>query len=470
MSPETTTVPAARSPLIPRVTGELAARLDRSAAVTDAGRDLGTRDVSAWLDACLAAHVFEVDRIPFADLDAWSFDPETGNLGHRSGRFFTVEGLRVEVEDGPVPEWEQPIINQPEIGILGILAKEFDGVLHFLMHAKMEPGNPNLLQLSPTVQATRSNYTRQHQGAAVKFIEYFLEPRRGRVLADVLQSEHGSWFHHKFNRNMIVETLDDVPPDDDFRWLTVGQIGVLLQDSNVVNMDARTVLACVFPGQGESRALLPDTALLSWITEQRSRHQVTARRVPLRGITGWTRGDHAITHDAGRYFSVVVVRVRAGNREVTSWTQPLFAPHGLGVAAFLVRRIDGVPHLLVHARVEAGFLSTTELGPTVQYTPSNYAHLPRESRPPFLDLVLNADRKRILYEAVHSEEGGRFLNAQSRYLFVKVDESEVPLVPPAGYQWVTPGQVRDLARHGGYVNVQARTLLACINTGAVRCP
>jgi oxidase EvaA len=469
MSPENTLVPAARGPLIPRATGELAARLACSAAVTDAGRDLRTQDVSGWLDSRRAAHSFTVDRIPFADLDAWSFAPETGNLGHRSGRFFTIEGLRVTVEDGVVPEWEQPIINQPEIGVLGILAKKFDGVLHFLMNAKMEPGNPNLLQLSPTVQATRSNYTRQHQGTGVKFIEYFLEPRRGRVLTDVLQSEHGSWFHRKFNRNMIVETFDDVPPDDDFRWLTVGQIGVLLQDSNIVNMDARTVLACVSPGRGESRALLSDTALLSWITEQRSRHLVTARRIPLRGVTGWTRGDDVITHDEGRYFSVVAVRVRAGNREVTSWTQPLFAPHGLGVNAFLVRQVDGVPHLLARARVEAGLFTTTELGPTVQCTPSNYAHLPSENRPAFLDLVLGANRERILYEAVHSEEGGRFLAAQSRYLFVTVDESEAPLVPPAGYQWVTLGQLRDLARHGGYVNVQARTLLACLNTGAVRC-
>ena len=174
MLPETTMVPAARGPLIPRATGELAARLARSGAVTDVGHDLRTRDVSAWLGSRRTAHVFQVDRIPFADLDAWSFAPETGNLKHRSGRFFTVEGLHVAVEDGPVPEWEQPIISQPEIGVLGILAKKFDGVLHFLMHAKMEPGNPNLLQLSPTVQATRSNYTRQHRGAGVQFIEYIL--------------------------------------------------------------------------------------------------------------------------------------------------------------------------------------------------------------------------------------------------------------------------------------------------------
>ncbi len=84
--------------------------------------------------------------------------------------------------------WTQPIIRQPEGGILGILAEEFDGVPHFLMQAEMEPGNPDLLQLSPTVQATRSNCTKVHCGAAVKYIEHLTQPCRGRVPADVLRS------------------------------------------------------------------------------------------------------------------------------------------------------------------------------------------------------------------------------------------------------------------------------------------
>lgn len=66
---------------------------------------------------------------------------------------------------GRVASWDQPIINQPEVGYLGFIVKEFNGVLHFLMQAKIEPGNVNHVQLSPTIQATRSNYTQVHQGA-----------------------------------------------------------------------------------------------------------------------------------------------------------------------------------------------------------------------------------------------------------------------------------------------------------------
>ncbi|MDW8805223.1 NDP-hexose 2,3-dehydratase family protein [Streptomyces scabiei] len=451
--------------LRPPVDSDLPHRFARSAATAE-GAHLRTEDVAGWLDGRSAAHRFQVDRIPFAELDGWSFQEGTGNLVHRSGRFFTVEGLRVTTTCGPYREWRQPIIKQPEIGILGIVVKEFDGVPHLLLQAKMEPGNRNLLQLSPTVQATRSNYTKAHRGADVRYLEYFTDPSRGRVLADVLQSEHGSWFYRKSNRNMIVEAIGEVPLHEDFCWLTLGQVGELLRRDNVINMDARTVLACAPFADAEGGALHSDTELLSWFTSERARHDVEAERIPLNQVQGWSRGEWSIDHEDGRYFSVVALSVQAGNREVTGWTQPLFEPRGLGVTAFLTRRIDGVPHLLAHARVEGGFADTVELGPTVQYTPSNHEHL--TVRPPFLDTVLSAPASRIRYEALHSEEGGRFLNAESRYLFVEADDRDAALQAPPGYLWVTPHQLTRLVRHNHYLNVQGRTLLSCLTSGAVR--
>ncbi|MDN3265706.1 NDP-hexose 2,3-dehydratase family protein [Streptomyces sp. CSDS2] len=432
--------------------------------------EVGADAVLAWLQERAHAHSFEVERVRLDRLDGWSFERPTGNLVHRSGKFFTVEGLSVATSDGEhAAAWHQPIIVQPEVGILGILVKEFDGVPHFLMQAKMEPGNRNLLQISPTVQATRSNYTKAHNGSPVRYLEYFRGPRRGRVLADVLQSEHGAWFHHKSNRNMLVQADGDVPGHEDFRWLSLDQIALLLRLDNVINMDARTVLSCLpFPPAGEGGgARHTDTELLSWFTEERSRHDLASRRVPLADLPGWTRGPWSVEHEEGRHFRVVGVDVRAGSREVARWSQPLFEPVGVGVTAFLVRRIGGVPHLLAHARVEAGYADTVEFAPTVQYTPDNYAHLPKDRRPPFLDAVLAAGPATVRYEALHSEEGGRFLNAESRYLFVE-DDDLTPPDPPPGYLWVTPQQLGGLLRHNHYVNVQARTLLSCLTTGAVR--
>ncbi|RDG38274.1 NDP-hexose 2,3-dehydratase family protein [Streptomyces corynorhini] len=467
--PPTTAYPAA---VRPREDREQADRIALSAA-TARGSLLPTEEVRAWLAERRRANVFQVERVPFARLDEWRFERGTGNLGHSSGRFFTVEGMHVVERDGPHGdgprrEWRQPVIRQPEVGILGILAKEFDGVLHFLMQAKMEPGTPNLLQLSPTVQATRSNYTRAHRGTDVKLIEPFFRPDRDRVIVDALQSEQGSWFFHKSNRNMVVETRGEIPPLDDFCWLTLGQIAELLHVDDLINMNARTVLSCLPRPDRTPGALLSDTQLLSWFTGERSRHDVRAERVPLSSVRGWRQGAETIEHEDGRYFRIAAVSVRAGNREVVSWTQPLLEPVGVGIAAFLLREIGGVRHVLVHARAEGGCLDTVELAPTVQCTPGNYAHLPPEERPRFLDAVLGVPASRVRYQAVHSEEGGRFLNARNRYLVVEAVGADAALDPPPGYAWATPAQLGALTRHGHYLNVEARTLLACLNAMATR--
>jgi oxidase EvaA len=462
------TRPGGNVRLRPRADDATAVRLAASAAAMQ-GADLSTEEVLTWLRQRAGAHDFRVERVPFTELDGWAFDEATGNLGHRSGRFFTVEGMKVRVEDRagaePAREWSQPILHQPEVAILGLLIKEFDGVPHVLMQAKMEPGNRNLLQLSPTVQATWSNYTGVHNGARVRYVEYFHGTAGSRVLADALQSEQGSWFYRKVNRNLIVETADDVPPHDDFRWLTLGQIGELLHHDNVINMDARSALSCLPFDRSDAGALHSDVELLSWFTGVRARYALDARRIPLARLPEWRRTDAAIEHRHGRHFRIVGVSVRAGSREVTNWTQPLLEPCAKGVVCFLSCRIEGVRHVLAHARAEGGFVNGAEIRPTVQFTPDDYAHLPAGERPPFADLVLAADPAQVEYSAIHSEEGGRFRNAENRYMVVDVGDH---FDPPPDYRWVTLGQLNSLVRHGNYLNVQARTLLASLNASRVR--
>ncbi|NEE28142.1 NDP-hexose 2,3-dehydratase, partial [Streptomyces sp. SID7982] len=141
----------------------------------------------------------------------------------------------------------------------------------------------------------------------------------------------------------------------------------------------------------------------------------------------------------------------------------LLEPNGQGVIAFLTRTFDGVPHVLAGARAEPGF-ADAELGPTVQCVPRNHEHLPAEKRPPFLDVVQAAPPSHIRYAALHSEEGGRFLNAVSRYLVVEADESQAPTQEPPGFRWVTHDQLAAFTRYSHYVSAQARSLLVCLNT------
>ncbi|MBM0231407.1 NDP-hexose 2,3-dehydratase family protein [Micromonospora sp. STR1_7] len=459
-------------------------RSESSAARIDRRPDDRGLTVHHWVEQERRRSHMIVRVVSLADLTGWRFDPDSGTISHHTGRFFSIDGLDVTIPDRAVPHWSQPIIHQSEVGILGILVKRLDGSTYCLMQAKAEPGNRNGIQVSPTVQATRSNYSGVHGGKPVPYLAYFQAPGRQRVLADVRQSEQGAWFYRKRNRNVVIEVDDDVEAQDGFRWLPVAQVHRLLRFDDLVNMDARTVLSCLplggpellGPVDGEqsdpfrsalARSYRPGTharhttgEILNWLTNVRARAEVTAAPVPLASLPDWHRTDDRISHRSGHFFDIVGVDVRAGNREVGGWQQPMLRAHGVGVSAFLVNRLDGVLHVLAHARVEPGLVDVAELAPTVQYTPDNFPYLPREAQPLFLDHVLDATPEQIRFDAVLSEEGGRFFDTRCRYLIIETDE---PLGHP-DYRWMTLHQFTELLRHSYYVNVQARSLLACLNS------
>jgi oxidase EvaA len=430
--------------------------------------------LEAWLADCRQRSPLTVRQVRFGELAGWSFQPGSGDLVHDSGRFFAVRGIEVRTNHGHVPQWWQPIIHQPETGILGFLAKEFDGVLHLLAQVKTEPGNVNPAQLSPTVQATRSNYLRAHHGAAVPYLEYFLQ-RRGRVLVDVLQSEQGSWFLGKQNRNMVLEVTDDLEHDENFAWLTLGQMYELMKRPNVVNMDTRTVLACLplssGPGEGHAGSATPRPPengwdverpgpdLTGWLTSRRDHYQLSTSLVPLSRVPDWHRGPETICHRTGKYFNIIGVAVTATNREVRAWCQPLLQPCGDGLVAFVLHRGAEGLRVLAHADVRPGYRHVIEIGPTVQCTPLNFADDP-ERRPEFLDLVLSEDVV-VHYDVTQCEEGGRFHHAITRHLIVEVAEHAAPPLPP-DYFWATLTELNNRIRSGCEVNIEARSLFACI--------
>ena len=135
-----------------------------------------------------------VEEIGINDLDKWTVDKNSGNITHDSGGFFEVIGVKVSnTFDREVGKkgWTQPMIGKNPGGILGILMKRINGIPHYLLQAKAEPGNIGKLQLSPTLQATTSNLLKAHGGIRPKFSEYFDEPKNVKIIYAKWQSEDG---------------------------------------------------------------------------------------------------------------------------------------------------------------------------------------------------------------------------------------------------------------------------------------
>lgn len=449
----------------------------------------------SWFNNKVNDNLFVVDEIPFESLENWYIEHETKNLKHSTGKFFSIEGVNVTTNFGVKHKWEQPIIIQPEIGILGIITKYINGTRYFLMQAKMEPGNVNTVQISPTVQATRSNYTKVHKGNQPKYLEYFTERSKSRILIDQLQPEQGGRFLRKRNRNMVIEVFDNIPVEENFVWLTLGQIKIALGMNNIINMDSRSVLATIpFINEdkindfrirdfhamciaslvetnsfasaiiesaiGLTGSLYSFSEILSWITEMKTKYELSVTRIPLCNVVGWHFTDYSVKHVSDNYFSVIAVKVQAGNREVMEWTQPLIKETKLGLIGFLITKINGVLHFLVQAKVEPGCLDTIDLAPTVSC--SNYLEIMNTpARPPFIEFFENPRPESILFSTVQSEEGGRFFHFQNLNIIILVEEKIIDKTPD-NYRWMTLLQLMKLMQFG-LLNIESRSLISAIN-------
>ena len=189
-----------------------------------------------------------VEEIAVKDLEKWNIQEKTGNIFHDSKGFFEIIGVKVSnTFDREVGKegWTQPMIAKNPGGILGILMKQINGIPHYLLQAKAEPGNIGKLQLSPTLQATTSNLLKAHGGKRPLFAEYFDDSNNPKIIYAKWQSEDGGRFYLKSNYNMIVEIKEDKELDipDYFIWVTLYQIKQLLKIENFVGPHVRGIIS-----------------------------------------------------------------------------------------------------------------------------------------------------------------------------------------------------------------------------------
>ena len=77
---------------------------------------LTKKDISstiAWIKEQNKAVNVSINKVNFEKLEKWHFDIKEGNLRHDTGKFFSIDGIRVNTTWGRVLQWYQPIINQP---------------------------------------------------------------------------------------------------------------------------------------------------------------------------------------------------------------------------------------------------------------------------------------------------------------------------------------------------------------------
>jgi oxidase EvaA len=393
--------------------------------------------VAGWLAEIVERDAGNLEDIALAGSSAWSW--REGAIRHGTNRFFNVVGLAWQ-EDA------RPFIEQREIGTLGLIARpggEAGGGtrgkagLDFLMHAKAEPGNVGLVQLAPSCQATASNADRVHGGTATPFSSPFSGPLAGgggTFLSDSLQSEQGSRFLAKRNRNAVLLAPAIGEPGPLHRWVPFDTLRELLAQDFLVNTDTRSVLCTSdwpslagripFPGEdGFSREL---RASFQAPVRRGMWDRVTAaldaaraagpevRSVALDAMPGWgfDPGRHRMLEKDG--LAVRQIRVRSRTREVTGWDQPIFDQAEPQAIDLPCGRADGLLLFGYRPRWEPGLLAGAELAPG-----------------------LEGQEGRVRLEVRQSDEGGRFYRDIASYRVLDLDVAE----QEPGMLWLTLAEV-----------------------------
>ena len=352
------------------------------------------------------------------------------------------------------------------------------------MQAKIEPGNVNKIQISPTIQATKSNFTRRHGGNIPPYLEYFSNAGQYEIVVDQIQSEQSSRFYKKRNRNIIIHVDDTVDVLESHKWMTLGQIKELMSVDNLVNMDTRTVLSCIpfskellsegelqeveksFVDRALYRSIFADVSdsifqkIFNKINDYKMYKKEYSRLVPLKSLKSWDIGKKEIVCKSPYDFKIIYCHIEIEGREVKCWEQPLVQALGIAVLGIFTCIKDGVRKFLVRVKPEVGCFDSVEIGPVVQLEPANPRNMLDSVETKFMEKLERQEG--IIKDVMLSEEGGRFYHEQNRNVIIEISPDEIVKVPTE-YFWVDFATLNRMVQFNNCLNIQLRNLLSLLD-------
>ena len=205
-----------------------------------------TSELIQWLDDMKAQNHIYQKRIGLRMLTDWRMD-DRGRLIHKNGKFFKVVGMQVTSPSREVGTWSQPILDNAGTGIIGLLCRRLNNAVYFLMQAKAEAGNRNIVQIGPTVQFTQENYVDNEWLEKPFLFQEFNQPDSLVLLKETRQSEEGARFYMEQHVHKILLLPDSVPLTlpPEYRWFSYNQIRFFLHLGEAVNSCARSIFACL---------------------------------------------------------------------------------------------------------------------------------------------------------------------------------------------------------------------------------
>lgn len=399
-----------------------------------------------------------------AGLKKWKFNKNL--ISHESGKFFKI--VAIDIKSNLLGKnWDQPILLQKEIGILGIIKDKRKN--KYLLQAKVEPGNKNKLQLSPTVQATKSNYIRIHGGKKIPYLNLFLKKRNNFIS----QSEQGYRYLYKFNYNYILNLKININILDNYIWLSKNEIKILIKKRSILNMDTISVFSSFLLKEQIDEPMNSMKKINSWISARDKRYNLRVKVKPIFKLRDWIVKNDSIVHKRKKHFSIIGLNIRSNKREIKEWDQPIIKGKKLAFAGYIIRKIRETNHYLCRYNKKPGLKNST-LSCSINTSDINNCSKITGMTEFQKYLVKNffmkknkKDKKiQKIYENILSDEGGRFYNCEIKYKALQINEN-LKFKLPNDYIWVSQNQMIDMIQKKK-IDIEARLLFGCINIDKIK--
>ena len=408
-------------------------------------------DLNNWISNQKKKNLMSVSKIPSSRTDSWIVNKK--KIYNLRKAFFSIVPFKFISKN---QKWTQPLIIQREIGILGIIKKKIKNQDYYLLQAKVEPGNSSGIQLSPTVQATKSNYLRKHGGKSTNYLNFFIKKnKKSHTISNFILSEQGTRYYEKSNRNILIDCKKlKIKKKNNFIWVSKKNIKYLLNKNNLLNMDTISVISCSIKKNNYDEPLNKYFNLLDLIKNFKIKNKIKKKIINFAELKSWKIFNDKIIDTKKKFFSILFLNIKTNSREVNNWCQPIISDHSHSFNGFLIKKINETNHYLLNVVQEPG-LASPKFTSTVSI--KNFKGYEKNKNIKFLNFF----KKKKVKKFINSDEGGRFYQNESHNLvsFIK-DKDKVIL--SKNFIWVSHNQVVKLIEKN-LLTIEARNLFACCN-------
>lgn len=412
-------------------------------------------EINKWLKTNSIKNKLYIKKVKLNELSQWKFNGK--KIFHKKNNFFNIQAFNFKKKNF---KWSQPLIVQKESGILGIIKKRIKDKDYYLLQAKNEPGNIGGLQISPTVQATKSNYLRKHGGKKTPYLSFFNKKNiKNRILSKSQLSEQGTRFLEKFNNNILVETKNKIFKRKNFYWFTKKDIKKMLKKKNVLNMDTISVFSSVIQKNSYDNPLNNANLIKLKLKNFKKENKILKNKTYFNDLKHWKVKEDKIYHIYKKFFTIFFFDIIAYSREVKKWNQPILSDFRISINCFITCNIQNTLHYLLKISAEPGLKSPKFTSTICERNISNKFNKSSS-------LMSFFNKKNTRLDVTYSDEGGRFYENESRNLVGQIPNYKT-INSKKNFVWVSHNQIVGLIKRN-LITIEARNLFAAYNIDKIK--